>query len=316
MHLKFRPTTMDEVVGLDYIKNALERFEFDVPVMFHGERGCGKTTFAEILAKEFCEDEFTLNIRTINCGYYTKIDDMRAEIDRLHVSSLFGKNKVLILDEIHRLSNASQNAWLIPLEKLPENVLVLACTTEPNKIIPTLLRRFVQYKVHRLGPVDARILIDKVLAKENISMPKWAKIKVIEQTDCIPGLIMTALPKIIGITDEAKVDYLLEVVTMEQDADVLEILKQILGSTGWSAVKEALKVALKETKPESVRMSLMNLISGRMMSNFATDGNELIRLCDFYDGLQEAEGYPEKANLINAIFKAFYNFRKVGGKYL
>ncbi len=311
MHIKFRPTKLSEIVGLDYIVKSLAKFEYDVPVMFWGERGCAKTTLAEIVAKDFGANEN--NIRTINCGYYTKIDDMRAEIDRLYSTSLFGDKRVLILDEIHRLSDASQNAWLIPLEKLPKNILVLACTTETDKVLDTLLRRFRQYKVHKIEFEDARTLIDRVLAQEGVSIPKWAKVKVIEQADGIPGLILTALPKVIGITEEAEVDYLLEVVTMEQDADVLEMLKYIISNTGWGAVKKALGIALKETKPESVRMSLMNLIAGRLMSDYATNNNELIRLADFYDSLKDAQGYPERANLINAVYKGFYMFHRVGG---
>jgi DNA polymerase III gamma/tau subunit len=311
MHLKYRPTTLDEIIGLDSIKKSLSTFKYDVPVLFWGARGCGKTTLAQILAKSFCKDE--PNIREINCGYYTKIDDMRAEIDRLYQTSLYGKNRVLILDEIHRLSEPSQNAWLIPLEKFPEHTLVIACTTEPNKLIDTLKRRFVDYGVHTLSKPECKELIDRVLEAEGIEVAKWVKVAVIEHAEGVPGLILTALPKVMYAKDEAEVYSLLEVIKMEQEEGVLDLLKMIINNMGWGAVKKALGTSLKASKPDSIRISLMNLISGRMMSDYATNNNELIRLADFYDDLKKAEGFPEKANLINAVYKGFYKFHTIGG---
>ena len=85
MHLRNRPQTMEELIGLDYIKKSLKNFEYDVPVMFQGERGCGKSTLAGIISNQFGAEE--MNIRTINCGHYTKIDDMRKEITTLDSTS-------------------------------------------------------------------------------------------------------------------------------------------------------------------------------------------------------------------------------------
>ena len=308
MHLKYRPTTYDELVGLGSIKKSLSAFQFDVPVMFMGERGCGKTTLAGILALEFGANEQT--IQTINCGYYTKIDDMRKEIDRLHKTSLYGTKRVLILDEIHSLSKASYKAWLTPLENLPKDIMVVGCTTEPQMIPEMLLERFVSYKVGPLTQKQSRLLIEQVLEKEGLDIPKWVKIKVIEQSQGIPRRILTALPKVVNIKDESDVDTLLEILSIDQEAEALDVLKCLISKTGWGGIKKSLATALKDATPEKIRLSLMNLIGGRLMSNFANNDAELFRLSKFYRALQLAEGYPEKANLIIAVYKAYYDFKK------
>ncbi len=309
MHLKYRPTTYDELVGLGSIIKSLSSFQYDVPVMFMGERGCGKTTLAGILALEFGANEQT--IRTINCGYYTKIDQMRNEIDLLHKTSLYGTKRVLILDEIHSLSKASYKAWLTPLENLPKDIMVIACTTEPQMIPEMLLERFVAYKVGPLTQKESRLLIEQVLEKEGMDdVPKWVKIKVIEQSQGIPRRILIALPKVLNIKDEEEVDTLLEILSVDQEAEALDVLKCLLSKTGWGGVKKSLATALKDATPEKIRLSLMNLIGGRLMSNFATNDGELFRLTKFYRALQIAEGYPEKANLVIAVYKAYYDFIK------
>ncbi len=313
MHLKHRPTTYDELIGLTSIKKSISEstFQFDVPVMFMGERGCGKTTLAGILARQFGANEQTT--RTINCGYYTKIDDMRKEIDMLQKTSLYGTKKVLILDEIHSLSKASYKAWLTPLENLPANVMVIACTTEPQMIPEMLLERFVSFKFSPLTQKESRLLIEQVLEKEGLDIPKWVKIKVIEQSQGIPRRILTALPKVIKIKDESEVDDLLQILSVDQEAEALDVLKCLLSKTGWGGVKKALSTAVKDATPEKIRLSLMNLIGGRLMSNFATNDAELFRLSKFYRALQLAEGYPEKANLIIAVYKAYYDFANIRG---
>lgn len=300
MHLKYRPSTLDEIIGLDYIKKSLANYEFDSPVMFIGTKGSGKTTLALILAKMFVDE--SLNIRTVNCGDHTGIEDAREEVKGLRTTSLFGQKKVLVLDEIHRLTNQAQQVWLTELETLPKNVLVFACTTDPQKVVATLLRRFRQYQVNGLSNEEAKNLIDSVLKKEDKKIPKWIKIKIIEKSDGIPGLILTALPKVIGIEDEAEVDKLLETVKMQQDDEALDILKYIINYMGWSTVRNSLLGLLKSNSPETIRISLLNLISVRMTSNY-TDISESRKLSKFFDILIEENSYPEKACLINKVFK-------------
>ena len=278
--------------------------------MFQGERGCGKTTLAGILSNMFEAEE--MNVRTINCGYYTKIDDMRKEIDKLHKSSLFGDKRVLIMDEVHKLSQASQNAWLNPLENLPENVLVIACTTE-TKLIKTFLERFVIYQVSKLSKKESKLLVEKAITDNKITgLPKWVKARIIEKSEGIPRLMLTAIPKVLDITEEEEIDQLLEVLKIDDNEQALDLIKLIVSHAGWSSIKTAITNALKEQTPENIRMALLNLIGGRMLSNFANDMNELKRLSKFYKYLQDAEGYPEKANLVNAIFKVFYDWFRRG----
>ena len=300
MHLKHRPKTFEEVVGNDHIKQVLKQWcenrTFN-PIMFEGERGCAKTTLAHIVAKEFgAPDE---NITDLNCVHFSGVDNMRERMDSLHKSSLFGKYKVLILDEIHRLSAVTQQVLLKPLEALPPNILIIACSTEPNSLISTLLDRFVRFRVSLLNFTESEYLLSSVLAKEGITFPKWKKALLLEESEGNPRRILTGLSKIININDEEEVKYLLDLNNIEENSDILKLLRVFNTVNSWEPVKNELKICLKTNSPNNIRVGLMNIISGSLMSNFP-----ILKGIKLYDNLIKAEVYPEKANLIMALYKS------------
>ena len=308
MTISYIPKKLDDLVGLKYLKRSLGNFDYDnpVPIMFVGERGCGKSSLSQIIAAKFCTDP--QNIKTINCAYYRKIDDMRREIDNLAKASLFGKNKVLILDEVHQLSKDAQSAWLTPLEpqNLKSNILVIACTTTIEKLLPTFLRRFVQYKVQPLTEDESIELIKRICELNNVTLPKIARSLIVEKCEGIPGLILNGVRKLVGVKsiDEAK--SLIEIAIVNTDEEIFEFFKLLLNprSSTWNVVKKSLSNLLTKKNPEEIRIALLNLISSRLMSDFfkgqSGEGKLLVRL---YDNLKVGS-YPEKANLIYSLYKS------------
>ena len=189
---------------------------------------------------------------------------------------------------------------------------MIACTTE-TKLIKTFLERFVIYQVSKLSKKESKLLVEKAITDNKITgLPKWVKARIIEKSEGIPRLMLTAIPKVLDITEEEEIDQLLEVLKIDDNEQALDLIKLIVSHAGWNSIKTAINNALKEQTPENIRMALMNLIGGRMLSNFANEMNELKRLSKFYKYLQDAEGYPEKANLVNAIFKVFYDWYRRG----
>jgi len=300
LHLEFRPDSWEGLIGNEALKKSLQAVGYDKPIMLEGQKGCGKTTIAKIIATEF--DTPKENIEEINC-FNMKIDEARELQAKWNRTSLFGNKKVFILDEIHGLEARCQQTFLTPLEKLPKNTIVIACTTSTEKMLDTLLRRFVRYRVSTLSHSESKQLVNSILEKQNLNLTKFAKDLLIEKSQGIPGLILTGLPKIIGIEDSEEIKFLLELGSIEASQDTLDLFKMFLSSDfTWNNFSVKLKKIFKTNSPEEIRVGLMNIISGNVMSDFYKPSNKekLVRL---YSSLKDAGRFPEKANLVIALLE-------------
>lgn len=301
MHIKYRPKTIDEVIGNDAIKLSIKNLPYDRPILFEGERGSGKTTIASIIANTFADSEN--NIKEYNCGVNTGIDSIRSVLEELQRSSIFGRRKALILDEIHLLSDPAKQALLKVLEEetLPDRSIILACTTEPTKLPIPLYERFLNFRVQPLSNSDALKLINYICEKETIVLKKQVKVLLIEKSEGIPRRVLTGLAKIRGIEDWEQIQYLLELNSIDENEDILFLFKVIL-TNDWDKIKAALPKVLKKNKPETIRCGLMNLLSGRAISQYyrMEDNKQTVKL---YRSLQAGAGFPEKANLILSIME-------------
>ncbi len=178
---KHRPNTFGEVVAQDHItetlKNALRLDRLAHAYLFSGPRGVGKTTVARILAKaincetppvkrddpsEPCrtcrscrdfESGRSLTIFEIDAASNNKVEDVRELRETVRFPPQGAKKKVYIVDEVHMLSNAAFNALLKTLEEPPPYVLFIFATTEPHKVLPTILSRCQRFDFRRI-PVD------------------------------------------------------------------------------------------------------------------------------------------------------------------
>ena len=306
MNIQHLPKSLDELVGLIPIKKSLNLIDFSElvkPIMFIGEKGCGKSNLAHIIASMFgAEIE---NIRDVNCGNYRKIDDMRKEIDLLQKSSMFGSKKVLILDEVHQLLPVSQSPWLkeLDIENLKSNILIIACTTEIAKLLPTFLRRFDQYKVKPLTDIQAKTFIDNVCTNNDVQIGKIGKTLILQKCANNPSLILSGLRKIIGIEDQETIEALLEVNSITEDEDLFQFFKLLIASDNWDTIKRKLSILLKEKTPADIQNGVLNLISGRLMSNYFNNEKEGLKLIKLYESLKDI-GYLEKSGLIVGIYKS------------
>jgi DNA polymerase III subunit gamma/tau len=142
---KMRPKNLDDVIGNKHIVSALRR-QFDTnqisqTIMFTGDAGSGKTSFAKIVATHL-----NAEIIEIDCGADGSIDNMRELVESVSLSSLFSSHKVFILDEVHALSKPGQSALLKTLEDPQKNVNFILLTTDPGKLLKTIRTRCVEYQ--------------------------------------------------------------------------------------------------------------------------------------------------------------------------
>lgn len=146
--VKWRPKSWSEVVEQDAIKQILSEElksgKLKRCLLFTGGAGTGKTTSSRIFGREIEPNES--NIIEINCADHTGVDDVRQlVIEASKTLPLVGKYKIFILDEVHMLTVQSQNALLKILEEPPAHCIYIMCTTDPQKILGTILSRAFRY---------------------------------------------------------------------------------------------------------------------------------------------------------------------------
>ncbi len=195
---KFRPQTFADVVGQDAIvttlKNALRSGRTAQAYLFCGTRGTGKTTFARLLAKALnctsltsdlepcnacpsCIDitkSRSLNVLEIDGASNRGIDDIRQINETTCYASISGKYKIYIIDEVHMLTKEAFNALLKTLEEPPENVKFLFATTEPHKILPTIVSRCQRFDLNRLSAEEIKLKLRSIVKELGIEIEEDA----------------------------------------------------------------------------------------------------------------------------------------------
>lgn len=151
--VKYRPKTWDEVVEADAIKQILNEQvktnQLKRVLLFTGPAGTGKTTNARIFAKEI--ETSKANIIELNAADKTGVDDMRVIIDNAKTKPLQGRYKIFIIDECHSLTTQAQNSLLKILEEPPVYCIFILCTTDPQKILSTILSRAYRYDFQKIS---------------------------------------------------------------------------------------------------------------------------------------------------------------------
>ena len=190
LYQKYRSADFDEVVGQEYIvrsiKNAVRENKIGHAYLFCGPRGTGKTTMARILAKAVnCENPEKApcgecsnciaaingvhpDIIEINAANETHVEDIRDLIERSRLAPMQGKHKIYIVDEVHQLSSAASSALLKTLEEPPENVIFILATTDPQKLLPTIISRCQRYDFSKVRKDQIRDHLLNIAEKEGI----------------------------------------------------------------------------------------------------------------------------------------------------
>lgn len=175
---KYRPRTFQDVLGQEHVVrtlcNAIEQNRLAHAYLFVGPRGTGKTSTARIFAKalnctggpkvDFDPDEEvcreiaegrSLDVQEIDGASNRGIDNIRDLRDNVQFAPTHGKYRIIYIDEVHMLTKESFNALLKTLEEPPEHVMFIFATTEPHKILPTILSRCQRFD---LRPIPADII--------------------------------------------------------------------------------------------------------------------------------------------------------------
>jgi DNA polymerase-3 subunit gamma/tau len=195
LHHKYRPQTFAELVGQEAIAqtltSAIQQDRIAPAYLFTGPRGTGKTSSARIFAKSLncistdaptatpcgkcnvCQEitrGSTLDVIEIDAASNTGVDNIRDLIERAQFAPAQCRYKVYVIDEVHMLSNQAFNALLKTLEEPPDRVVFVLATTDPQRVLPTIISRCQRFDFRRIPLESMTDHLQKIATLENINI--------------------------------------------------------------------------------------------------------------------------------------------------
>jgi DNA polymerase-3 subunit gamma/tau len=283
LHIKYRPKTLGEVVGnralVRSLEALLERESGDRPrsYLLHGPSGCGKTTIARILAAEL--GARGMDFTEIDVADYRGIDTVRKLRERIQLMPMEGDTKAYILDECHQLSKDAQSALLKSLEDTPPHVCFFLCTTDPQKLLPTVRNRCQQLAVESLDEEDIDRLLKNVVTAEKKSSSQKSREKIISLCKGSPRAALTMLDAVIDLPRREQAGAVRAVEDMEKQA--IDLCRAIAKKRPWPEIVKIIATLRKTTEAEEVRRAIMGYFTSVMLGDGSSDKSAYLFLDAF-----------------------------------
>ena len=268
LYRKYRPKEFDEIAGeheiVQTLKNSLRTNRLAHAYLFTGPRGVGKTTIARLIAKGVnclkngitdtpcneCENCLEISNGTfldlieIDAASNRGIDEIRQLKEKINYSPTKGRKKVYIIDEVHMLTKEAFNALLKTLEEPPEHVLFILATTEPDKILPTIISRCQRYDFKSVNFKDMREKLIYIVKNEGYAIDEESLMAIYEfsggsMRDSISilerliinskdtNIIIQKTEEVLGITPIKIVDSFIECIVLKEKEKGISVLEEI-----------------------------------------------------------------------------------------
>jgi DNA polymerase-3 subunit gamma/tau len=277
LHILYRPQELSEVAGnkgaITAIEALLERDIKDIPHawLFSGGSGCGKTTLARIVADKLgCSD---MDFYEYNSSSMRGIDTIRDIEQRSKLSPMNGKVKVYLLDEVHQLTSAAQDASLKILEDAPQNVFFFLATTNPEKLKKAIRTRCTDIAVKSLNSREIMGLLKEIVEAEEKEVDVEVIKKISMSCDGSPREAVKMLDMVI---DTPEKDLALEVIenTHVSESSVIELCRMINKKDKWKNIAKVLDNL--DADPEQTRRAILTYFYKVLLSNGSVTTAEIL----------------------------------------
>ncbi len=259
---RLRPQRFEDVVGQEHVtrtlRAAIAADRVAHAFLFTGPRGVGKTTTARLLAKALqCEKGPTpepcnacsncreiaegnaFDVLEIDGASHTQVDKMRDLMETVAHRPIKCRFKIFIIDEVHMLSQHSFNALLKTLEEPPPHVKFIFATTDPHKVLPTVVSRCQRYDLRRIGLGELRAHLRKTVDAEGLKLSDDALVLIAREAEGSLRDAQSLLEQVLGVAGTAADDAAgREVLGAADRRLVFAVAEAILGGDAGAVIRE------------------------------------------------------------------------------
>lgn len=257
LYLKYRPKDWDEVRGnqlvVDTLKSLIDQGSAcPHSFLLSGPTGCGKTTIARIIASKLnCVGG---DLQEIDSADFRGIDTVRDIRKQSQYAPLESTCRVWIIDECHKMTNDAQNALLKILEDTPSHIYFVLCTTDPQKLLPTIKGRCSQFQVSPLNENQMISLLRTTVKLEGRSLPKIVYEQIAQDSLGYSRNALQILEQVLQVDPEHQLEVAKK--SAEQQSQTIELCRALFKKAPWKAVATILS-GIKDQDPETIRRQVL-----------------------------------------------------------
>lgn len=305
LHHKYRPQTFAQLTGQEAIAqtltNALNSDKIAPAYLFSGPRGTGKTSSARILAKSLnclnsdsptptpcgkCEvcvsitNGSALDVIEIDAASNTGVDNIREIIERSQFAPVKCRYKVYVIDECHMLSTAAFNALLKTLEEPPPRVIFVLATTDPQRVLPTIISRCQRFDYRRI-PLDAMVKhLREIAEKESIAIDDEALSLVAQLSNGGMRDAQSLLDQLSLLSGTITSERVWDLVGAVSEQDLLALLEAIASDQTDTVISQCRKLLDRGREPLIVLQNLANFYLNLLIAKTSPQSKELVAVTE------------------------------------
>ncbi len=303
LHHKYRPQTFAELVGQEAIAstltNAIRQEKIAPAYLFTGARGTGKTSSARILAKSLnCLSRKTptetpcgscevcraiakgdaLDVIEIDAASNTGVDNIRELIERAQFAPVQCRYKVYIIDEVHMLSTAAFNALLKTLEEPPDRVVFVLATTDPQRVLPTIISRCQRFDYRRIPLEPMANHLRYIADQESILITAEAVTLVAQIAQGGLRDAESLLDQLSLLPTEISVEQVWDLVGSVPERDLLELVGAIAQDDPEAVLDSTRRLMDRGREPLIVLQNLASFYRDMLIAKTAPQRSDLVAL--------------------------------------
>ena len=335
LYRKYRSKTFDEVYGQQHIvktlQNALINNKIGHAYLFTGPRGTGKTSIARLLAKALnceegighicnnCENCKTINSNShpdvieIDAASNSRVEEIRNIIEQVRYAPIKGRFKVYIIDEVHMLSNNAFNALLKTLEEPPEQVIFILATTEPYKVLPTIISRCQRFDFTKIEQSQIKARLEEICDNENIKIDNDALFEISSLADGGMRDALSILDELIAYCgNNIKYEDILNIFGIISKSEKIKFISYLLNQNGKEIINKYYQYSNTGIDIKHLNDDLINIFKDLLTYNISGNSSLLQYISkDDAKSLLKYTNSKKLNEIIQKLIEASSDFKNV-----